>query len=479
MKVKFPRDFVWGTAISAFQTEMGSSEESIFRGTDWFQWTHSDQIRKEGLVSADRPEHGDGFWDLYKEDMLNAASLGTNSIRISIEWARIFPLTTEQVECIVTRNQAGGIVGVVMMEKGMSEIEKLANQVAVKHYLEMMDHAKRVGLSVFLTLYHWPLPLWLHDPVEVHNSNAESGKKGWLDEQTIIEFGKFAQFAAKTFGKAVDIWETINEPEVIAINGYYSAPSGRFPPALDNPALVFEVERNLAYAHTVAYKNIKIACPSSPVGIGCAPPCFSPASDNVYDSNAAEYARYLNNEWFLNAALSGLLDQDLDEVADQRIDGMSGSDFIGIDYYQRVRVSSKSEQNHGKNLNFDILPCVDCTDFQWDIFPEGISQVVRWIFHKYRIPIYILENGIADSSDFKRSRFIQEHLFWLGKTIQDEEIPVKGYYHWSLVDNFEWAKGFSMRFGLFEVDYSTRERKKRQSATIFEGICRSGEVEVS
>lgn len=125
----------------------------------------------------------------------------------------------------------------------------------------------------------------------------------------------------------------------------------------------------------------------------------------------------------------------------------------------------------------EMLPCVDCTDFGWDIYPEGIRSVLKWIFSKYRIPIYILENGIADANDEKRARFTKDHLKNLGDAINIDSIPVKGYYHWSLMDNFEWAQGYSMRFGLYAVDYGTKARERRKSADVFESVCRTGELD--
>ena len=478
MKLRFPRNFVWGTAISAFQTEMGSSDSSVFTGTDWYQWTHSEEIRKKGLVSSDLPERGDGFWDLYKEDMDNAARLGTNSIRLSIEWGRLFPESTEDIACSVTRNRSGGIVEVIMDRRSMEMMSSQAKTDVVNHYREMLSYARSVGLSVFLTLYHWPLPSWLHDPVETYRNGEDSSRKGWLSENTIIEFGKYADFVARTFGDLVNLWETINEPEVIALNGYFFGSTLGFPPGISDIGLAMRVEKNLAYAHTVAYKSIKRHCPELPVGIGTAPPYFTPADDSLASSRAADYARYLNNEWILNASLYGNFDLNMDMVCDEREEGFSGADFIGIDYYMRIRIKRPADAPPENTLDFEMLPCEECSDFEWDIYPEGIRHVAKWIFEKYRLPVYILENGIADEKDARRGKFIMDHLLSLQRAIDLDGIPVRGYYHWSLIDNFEWAKGFSMRFGLYEVDYSSRKRKMRNSAEIFRKICKGEDVEI-
>ena len=181
----------------------------------------------------------------------------------------------------------------------------------------------------------------------------------------------------------------------------------------------------------------------------------------------------MNNEWFLNALIYGAFDEDFDMITDHRVEGLRGTDFIGIDYYTRILVRF----NEKENLNMEFLPCQNCTDFDWEIYPAGIGEVASWIFQKYRVPIYILENGIADAADNKRAKFISDHVRELWKAINICGVPVKGYYHWSLIDNFEWARGYSMRFGLYEVNYQTKQRIRRKSADIFEKICKSGEIE--
>jgi beta-galactosidase len=479
MKVKFPEGFVWGTAISAFQTEMGGSKEAEDPETDWFQWTHSPEIISAGLVTRDLPENGAGFWDTYRDDMKRAADLGTNAIRLSVEWSRIFPESTEPVEAEVIRNRGGDVVAVQVDDEDHASLSALADWDAVDHYREMLAHAKSLGLKVFLTLDHFTLPLWVHDPVGCHRDIESCARKGWADEKTVIEFGKYADFAASAFSENVDVWETINEPDVIAEAGYFLGSTQGFPPGLDDALQAFRVERNLVFAHSVAYSSLKKHAPAKPVGIGIAPSFFFPVDDDPRSGKAAEYATYMSSEWMLNALVFGAFDSDLDMVTDERAEGMSGTDFIGIDYYQRIRMRYSESSALAGVINMEMLPCVDCTDFGWDIYPEGIRSVSKWIFEKYRLPIYILENGIADAKDEKRAGFIRDHLKALGDAINVDGTPIKGYFHWSLMDNFEWADGYSMRFGLYAVDFGTKARVKRKSADVFEGVCKTGELDYS
>ena len=475
MGTKFPDGFVWGTAISAFQTEMGVSKEADFPGIDWYQWTHSPEIISGKLVSRDLPENGDGFWDLYKEDMKRAVDLGTNSIRLSVEWARIFPESTDSVEAKVVRNGGGNVVDVQVDEAGFAALTRRADWDAVDHYRGMLEHARSVGLKVFLTINHFSLPLWAHDPVACHRDIEKASRRGWLDERTLVEFGKYADFVSRVFSKDVYIWETINEPEVVATQGYSAK---GFPPALSNAELTFRAERNMVFAHSVAYKNLKKHGPGKPVGFGIARNVFMPVDDDPRSLKAADYASYLSTEWILNALIYGAFDNNFDTVTDERAEGVPGSDFIGLDYYNRIRVRY-SEGASGEGVpHMKVLPCVDCTDFGWDIYPQGIRSVSKWVFDKYRLPIYILENGLADAKDKKRARYIKAHLKELGEAINIDGVPIKGYYHWSLLDNFEWGEGYSKRFGLYAVDFRTKERRRRKSADVYEKVCRTGELQL-
>lgn len=476
MQLKFPDGFIWGTALSAFQTEMGISEDSVCEGTDWYLWANSEEIAREGLVSGDKPQNGDGFWDLYEEDMRRARSLGTNAIRMSIEWGRIFKEPTFSSDGNFIRNEKGEPLRFDQSPNSLRQLKSLADKDALEHYGKMIDYAHSMGLKVFMTLYHWPLPLWLHRPDKCHMDTENTEEKGWLDIRTVEEFAKYSYFISQTLGRKVDCWETINEPEVIATNGYIFGPSSGFPPGLEDVPLGFKVERNLAFAHNLAYKILK-SNTGRETGIGTSPPYFEPKSQDPRDLEIANTARYLNNEWILNAAVEGKFDNNLSGEPDEKIPNFGGADYVGIDYYSRLRVEYFQEGRYAGVLPMRILPCDNCSDFQWDIFAPGMRHVLKWIYEKYGRVIYILENGIADSRDEKRGDFIIDHLTELSKAILIDKIPVKGYFHWSLLDNFEWAKGFSMRFGLYEVDYETKRREKRKSAEIYERICKGQPVE--
>jgi beta-glucosidase/6-phospho-beta-glucosidase/beta-galactosidase len=251
---------------------------------------------------------------------------------------------------------------------------------------------------------------------------------------------------------------------------------GGFPPALTDLSLAFKAERNMAFAHSVAYCNLKKHGPNKPVGIGIARNVYLSADDDPRSRLAAERASYLGTEWILNALIYGAFDNDFDMLVDERAEGMSGSDYIGLDYYERTRVRYSDKANP-MGGHMEALPCTDCTDFHWDIYPEGIRSVSRWMYEKYRLPIYVLENGLADAKDEKRARYIRAHLKELSDAINIDGVPIKGYYHWSLLDNFEWGEGYSMRFGLYAVDFKTKARVRRKSADVYEKVCRTGALD--
>jgi len=476
MKLNFPKDFIFGVGISAFQTEMGVSKEAHFEGTDWYKWSTSPTIIKEKLVSGDDPAEGDGFWDLYKEDISNAKELGQNAFRTSIEWARIFPENTFSVPSEIKRNSRGEPIEVKLGNESYELMKEKCNMNAVKHYKEIFSYIRSKGMKVFLTIYHWPLPLWLHDPLACHTNLNGTTKTGWLNQTTIEEYGKYSDFVGRIFKDDVDVWETINEPDVIATEGYLFGKESGFPPGLSDLKLTFRVERNLAIAHNVAYKNLKRATHKE-VGLAIAPAHYMVGDDRPETLNVLNRIRYIHNEWILNAVVLGKFDDDLDGIAeDNQSFNWAGTDYIGVDYYQRHLVHYDENANYLGSIKASFEKCKDCSDFGWDIYPPGITEVSKWIYEKYRKPIYIFENGIADSSDTKRERYTVEHLRSLSSGIMEQKIPIKGYFHWSLFDNFEWAMGYKMRFGLYEVDYKTKERRKRKSAESYERISKGLEL---
>lgn len=465
--------------MAAFQVEMGRGE--VNSNSDWFVWAHDETNIKRGLVSGDKPENGPGFWELYPNDLkLAKEGLGNNAIRLSTDWSRIFLNPTWEIPVKVRFDHYGNVLDVDVSDESMQLLEEKAYKPSVQRYREILTECRKLGLTVLLTLYHWPLPLCLHDPIACRDDFVNAARRGWVDQKTLIEFAKYSAYAAKTFGDLVDVYATLNEPMVVSGAGYLSKNSG-FPPGLNDPSLFVEVSKNLAIAHGIAYEQVKkwdkVSCSAygpAYVGLVHCPQYYEAFDKNSEaDIKAARFVEYIQNEWILNMVMRGDFDLNLDmiiEKEERHPDLVKGCDFLGVNYYKRNRVKAVGNKIRGFQ-GFAIDPCTEnCSDIGWEIYPAGIRYVVNWAYRNYRHPIMITENGIADARDEKRTDFLLRHLREVHEAIECDSIPVKGYFHWSLMDNFEWAEGFKVKFGLYRVDYETEERIPTKAVPIYRQI---------
>jgi beta-galactosidase len=202
---KFPDNFMFGTATSPFQVEMGKSPASISPESDWYKWVHSESIIKKTYVSGDFPDDGPDFWNDYKKYIDYAVSMGNNAIRIGIDWARIFRQSAEGIKVKTVANRNGDVYEMEFHEEFISQMDSIADALSVEHYKEILDYIKSRGLKLVLTAYHWPLPSWLHDPVECNENFMKSARKGWADKKTVVEFGKYVYYIYKKFNKYVSL----------------------------------------------------------------------------------------------------------------------------------------------------------------------------------------------------------------------------------------------------------------------------------
>ena len=403
--LKFPNGFLWGASTSAHQVEGGNfnswsewekknAQKLAKKAKTYYQkWQvekFPEMLNKENYISGIACDH----YKRFKEDFYLAKSLNHNAHRFSIEWSRIEP------------------------EEGK------INQGEIEHYRRVLIALKERGLEPFVTLYHWPLPVWL----------AQKG--GWLNPKAPYYFDRYVKIISENLFNYVNFWITINEPNQFILN---SCLRGIWPPQRKNIFKYFKVLNNLAKAHKLAYKALHLIDLDCQVGIA--------KNQTFFEGNFLKYLiGYIHNKCFLN------------KIKNQQ-------DFIGLNYYFHNRIK-RFKFNHNDNEN--------CSDLGWEIYPKGIYYVLKNL-KKYNKPIYITENGLADAEDKKREKFIKDHLFWIHKAIQ-QKIDVKGYLYWSLLDNFEWDKGFWPRFGLIKVDYKTMERKIRPSAYEYAKICKENEI---
>ena len=438
-----------GSATASFQVESGNGN------TDWGVWATLPGKIKGG----DKPDDGPDALAHIDEDIASLLATKQNAYRFSLEWAKLYPTRAS-------------------LDADTPDEPTLAK------YTELVKKLRAAKITLMLTMSHFSLPLYLADP-------RVKGPFGWENPETIPAFATYCERIAKRFGADVDLWATINEPIVAPLAGYIQ---GGFP-----PGLTLEVDRALAVAraeakgHARCYDAIKKADTQDADGDG-KPALVGPVlhQRDIYprdpndpeDQAAAERVRYVNNLWFSNTTTRGDFDEDFDGKLDGPNDKKADpelanrSDFLGVNYYTAMEVAASGGI---------VLPRIRAvikadrldsdrpkTDFHWDIHPQGFANILDEIA-QYKLPVYVTENGIADSADVNRSRFLAEHLFELGYAMK-RGLDVRGYFHWSLIDNFEWNSGFCPRFGLVAFDTKTKTRKLRKSAETFSKLIQAAKV---
>jgi beta-glucosidase len=413
----FPASFLFGTATSATQIE-GHCFTS-----DWSAFAAQPGRIKNG----DRPDIACDSWHRWRTDLALQKSLGMGAYRFGVEWARIEP-------------RPGAI-----------------DHGALDEYRRMLGCLRDSAIESMVTLHHFTLPAWL----------AEVG--GVLAPSFPDRFARFARVVAHALGDLNRLWITINEPNVLAAHAYLL---GVWPPARKSPGLAWRAQGRMLVAHHAAYRALKEGRPDALVGIAhhlrvVEPERFARTPEGIghrtiaarADFYAAKAFRSLFNDPFARAACRART-----------------QDFFGINYYSRDIVRFSARHPGELFLHRGVRDGADTNDLGWEIYPEGLGLVVREWAKVSGLPIYITENGLADAKDEKRARFITSHLRELARAI-DDGVDVRGYFHWSLLDNFEWADGYGPRFGLAAVNYATQERSLRPSAHAYARIAKERRIE--
>jgi beta-glucosidase/6-phospho-beta-glucosidase/beta-galactosidase len=490
---RFPRDFLWGTASAGFQSEAGGSPSNADRRSDWYVFTHDPGLIRDRVVSGDRIERGPGFLRAWPADLDRARErLANNSIRLGIEWSRVFPRSTKGVRASYPITTAQ-----------LRRLDRLADQEAVRRYVRILRGARTRGLRVMATLNHFTLPSWIHDPIAVRAAFAGRGaddpvptdirRAGWLDPRTVEEFRKYAAYAAWKFGDDVNLWATLNEPLVTASQGYVSIPGVtgvKAPAVLSYPAAVTALEHQ-GLANAAAYVAVHARDRRARVGFVHNLVDWRPNDPaRPEDATAARHADQIFNRAFLEIAINGWYDLDADGVRDRfevRRSLRNKADWIGVNHYSPGRAEALPGSVSSTVPLFDFVPHVTyrgagnpegppcpttCSDFGWEIDPTGLRNVVQEAA-EYGKPIYVTENGIDDREDDQRPAYLRGYLGALHDAI-DAGADVRGYFHWSLIDNYEWAEGYAAHFGLYGYDARTLRRTERPSARLYRRISRTG-----
>ncbi|MBQ5949975.1 GH1 family beta-glucosidase [Massilia sp. ST3] len=436
----FASDFLWGCATSSYQIEGAGAVDGRVESI-WDRFAATPGKVRDGSNGSVACDH----YHRWPEDFDIGRDMGLNAYRFSIAWPRIF-----------------GEVGGKPNEKGLD------------FYSRLVDGMLERGLQPWATLYHWDLPQYLQD------------RGGWAKRETVDAFLEFADAMTRRLGDRVKHWITHNEPWCTAIIGNFE---GWHAPGNTDFKTALQVAHHVLLSHGKAVPLIRANVPDAQVGIALSLHPLRAASNQPEDLAAMERHDGLRYRWFLDPlhgrgypqaildyigeAAPTVLPGDLDAIAVE-------TDFLGVNYYFPETIANAP--GHAP-LDAKVLPPgeVETTAMGWEVSPQGLAELLVRIEQDYHPgPIYITENGSCyedsvdangEIEDTGRRHYLMRHLSTLKSAIADG-VPVKGYFAWSLLDNFEWAEGYLRRFGLTHIDYDTQQRRLKSSGKWYRSFLR-------
>jgi len=411
----FPRGFLWGTATAAHQVEGNNINNQ------WWKW------ERDGHTNGTSGLACDWWGGRWREDFDRAAEGGQNAHRMSVEWSRIQPTPDSWDED------------------------------ALERYRLMLRGLRERGMTPMVTLHHFSDPLWFY----------EMG--GWEHDDAVALFEKFVRKTVDALKEYCTLWCTINEPNVYALSGYVA---GAFPARNKGLGVAIRVQAKMLRGHAAAYRAIHEIQKEARVGYALH---YRPMAAHNKWSPLDRLMRNIQyrgiNMAFPSAISTGVMKS---PMGNARIPEAKGTqDYVGINYYSADTI--KFDITNYKEL-FGRRSYPKDSDFSDTNFianiPEGIFESIKWTTRTYpNTPIFITENGVEDADDHMRPRYIAQHIHQMWRAV-NFNWPVKGYFHWSLVDNFEWERGWTQRFGLWGLDIETQKRSKRPSADLYADICK-------
>jgi len=442
-KIKFPKDFVFGTATAAYQIEGAHNEDGKGKSI-WDKFTHTPgkiSDKKNADIACDH-------YHRYKDDISLMRDLNLDAYRFSISWPRIMP-------------------------RGKGQI----NQKGLDFYSRLVDKCLEAGIDPYVTLFHWDLPLALQDEY-----------KGFANREVSKLYADYTEVVVKHLGDRVKNWITINEPWEFSAFGHFL---GAHAPGRKSLWAYFKVMHNILLAHGMGMERIKSICPDSNVGITLSITPIHPQTDSEKDKWAAEMGNQFMNHITLAPLFKGEYPEMLwkkmklfrPKVHDGDMEIISKPlDFVGINTYSRDFAAYKWYVPFlNVWINSEPMPeaeyerdGVQYTSMGWQVYPESIYEALKMVKEYGNTPAYITENGVAYNdvvengrvNDPKRIDYFKGYLKMIHKAME-EGSDVRGYFAWSFMDNFEWAEGFKKRFGLVHVDHSTLERTVKDSGYWF------------
>ncbi len=456
--IQFPADFIWGSATSAYQIE-GAVDVDGRTPSIW------DNFCKEPgrVLHGDTGEIACSSYARVEEDVALLQSLGAKSYRFSISWSRVLP-------------QGRGAL----------------NPLGVAYYQKLVRLLKAAGIAPMVTLYHWDLPQCLHD------------EGGWLQRSTAYAFADFAQAMYDALGNDVPFWFTINEPWCVSM---LSHGLGEHAPGEQILQHAVTVAHHVLLAHGLAVQKFRATGLQGKIGMAPNVDWREPYSQHPDDIAACERGLDWFNRWFLDPVFKGYYPQSMlqryaqlgvhppVQPGDMALIGQP-PDILGINYYtgsysrsghQNLHdaVGKPSKSQIGAVVNADVVDIhqFSRTDIDWGIFPDGFYKVLLWLRDEYNNPaIFITENGACDNTtpdetgaihDHMRTNYYRQHIAAMHRALLSG-CNIRGYMAWSLLDNFEWAWGYSKRFGLVYVDFATQKRTPKSSFGWFRSLIANG-----
>ncbi|MBZ0301025.1 MAG: beta-glucosidase [Anaerolineae bacterium] len=429
--MKFPDQFLWGAATASYQIEGGGLEEG--RGECiWHRFSHT----PGKVMNGDTGDVACDHLHRYREDVALMSDLGLQAYRFSVSWPRVLP--------------AG--VGAI-------------NPAGLDFYDRLVDGLLEAHIQPFVTLYHWDLPQALQD------------RGGWENPDSVQWFADYAALMAGRLGDRVKDWITLNEPWVVAFMGNYT---GDHAPGKHDLSAAYKAAHHQLLGHGKAVPLIRSAVPDAKVGITLNINYFDAATDSEADQLAVQRQDGYVARWFLDPLYKGCYPTDIVELVGDALEGIDldavraaavPTDFLGLNYYTRNTAAYSQEEP----LHIDLVKHDHdrYTEMGWEIYPDGLRKLLIQLHQDYAPgALYITENGAAFEDpaptdgvveDPERAAYLNAHFEAASQAIE-AGVPLKGYFVWSLLDNFEWAYGYSRRFGVVYVDFETQRRVLKRSA---------------
>lgn len=415
----FPKGFLWGTATASHQVEGNNTNNN------WYEWEETGHtVHKSGLAA-------DWWGGRWREDFDRAAETGQNAHRFSLEWSRIQPTPDSWDED------------------------------AIEKYRHMLRGLKERNMTALVTLHHFTDPLWVNE------------KGGWENADIVPLFEKYVRKVVDALKEYVTLWCTINEPNVYALGGYVQ---GTFPPGKNNLKLSMHVLGNMIRAHAAAYRAIHELQPEARVGYALHYRPMLPRVKWFPLDRLMRNIRYNGlNMGFPSAISTGVMKTPLLNLNIPEAKGTQ--DYFGLNYYSVDVVGFNITKRRELFSDSSFAKDADMSDNNFIAnIPHGIFDSIKWIVRTYpHLPIIITENGVEDSDDHMRPRYLAQHLHQVWRAV-NFNWPVKGYFHWSLMDNFEWERGWTQRFGLWGLDLDTQKRIRRPSVDLYAEICKENGI---